>query len=50
MSSAGYSAVYESHTGGLGQNVVAVKDQIGRAGIAVINHRLPAEEAETPAE
>ena len=37
-SSAGYVAVYESF-GGRGQNIVTVHDQVGRAGIAVVNHR-----------
>ena len=37
-SSAGYVAVYESF-GGRGQNIVMVHDQVGRAGIAVVNHR-----------
>lgn len=39
LSSAGYTAIYESY-GGKGQNVVTVADQIGRAGVAVVNHRL----------
>jgi hypothetical protein len=38
MSSAGDSAVYESN-GKKGQNVVFVKDQFGREGLAVINQR-----------
>ena len=40
--SAGYSAVYESF-GGRGQNYVTVEDQVGREGIAVVNHRWESE-------
>jgi len=38
MSSRGYSAVYESR-GKVGQNVVFVKDNYGREGLAVINQK-----------
>ena len=40
LSSAGYSAVYESY-GGRGQNIVTVHDQVARTGLAVVNHRIP---------
>ena len=39
LASAGYTAIYESF-GGKGQNVVTVYDQAGRAGVAVVNHRI----------
>lgn len=39
LASAGYTAIYESF-GGKGQNVVTVSDQAGRAGVAVVNHRI----------
>lgn len=39
LSSAGYTAIYEGY-GGRGQNVVTVCDQAGRAGVAVVNHRI----------
>lgn len=41
LSSAGYTAVYESMAASDGQNVVTVNDQVGRAGVAVVNHRIP---------
>ena len=47
LSSAGYTAIYESY-GGKGQNVVTVCDQVGRAGVAVVNHRI-AEQTNTAA-
>lgn len=40
--SAGYTAIYESF-GGKGQNVVTVFDRAGRAGVAVVNHRIAEE-------
>lgn len=39
LASAGYTAIYESF-GGQGQNVVTVFDRAGRAGVAVVNHRI----------
>ena len=39
LASAGYTAIYESF-GGQGQNVVTVFDRAGRAGRAVVNHRI----------
>ena len=39
LASAGYTAIYESF-GGKGQNVVTVYDRAGRAGVAVVNHRI----------
>ena len=47
LASAGYTAIYESF-GGQGQNVVTVFDRAGRAGVAVVNHRI-AEETNTAA-
>lgn len=47
--SAGYSAVYESWTDGHGQNIVTVRDQVERTGIAVVNHVVPTETNKTAA-